>query len=368
VRHMRMVRYTGVALALCLVLAWGGSPAVAADAAAEPEAKPAAAVDPAQVAAEHHAKGEVLHGKEWVPVDTLFKDYRRARAELEAAKDRSDHVKDRLATVTREMTQIKSEVKETERPVRAELGKARNALRGYNRILKKSAPIKPTLAEVPPAPKRPSGYNNSNRRNNDYDNSNSGRSSTDDRYDDRMREWQRQASFIKQANDQKSKKYQEEMAEYKQQQAEAKSEVPKLEAKIKECAAKLGEVAEDLDAKTAPTRGKSDSMTEDALAQDRRVDVIETRVLNMAGSLRASPEPLRLKHGIVEFEDIFYSAPELKATYTKTQAEIDRVRDQLKAESDKAGIPFPDAWRHPQQDRMDAMKTLVEKVQVAAGK
>lgn len=366
-RHMRTVRYTGVVLALCLVVAWGGLPAAAADAAAEPEAKAAAVADPAQVAAEHHAKGEVLHGKEWVPIDTLFKDYQRARAELDVAKERSDLVKDRLATVTREMTQIKSEVKETERPVRAELGKARNALRDYNRALKKPAPVKPTLAEVPLPPKRPSGYS-SNRRDNNYSNNNSGRSSMDDRYEERMQEWRRQATYIKQANDQKSKKYQQEFDEYRKEQAEAKTEVPKLEAKIKECQAKLGEVADDLDTKTAPTRGKSDSMTEDALAQDRRVDVIEARIANIAGSLRAAPEPLRLKHGIVEFEDIFYSAPELKATYTRTQAEIDRVRDQLKAESDKAGIPFPETWRHPQQDRMDAMKALIEKVQVATAK
>ena len=356
-RHKRVVCYAGAVLAVFLMV----GPAAAAETTGETKAEAKPEMTPEQ----HHAKGEVLYNKKWVHIETLFKDYRQGRHELAYAEKRGDRAKDELAGLHREMALMKSETRETERPVRMELGKARNELRKYNHMLRKNPPVKPTLRDLPRQPRRPAGYS-SRRNSSNYGSSSSSRSSNSDRYDDQMREWRRTCEAIKSDNEAKIKKYQAESKIYKQEQAEAKAAVPKLEATIKESLAKLDEIDTGLKEKQAPTRNKSDGVTEGVLAHNRKVGVVRTRVAQMAAALRAAPQSLRAKHGIIEFEKVFYASSELKMTYEKTQGEINRVRDQLKAESEKAGIPFPEEWRHPQQDRMDAIKALVEKAAGAA--
>ena len=354
-RNMRRVRYMGILLALFLV---AGS-AVAAETPGETKAEAKPEMTPEQ----HHAKDEVLYNNQWVLITTLFKDYRQGRYALASAEKRGDHARDELAGLHREMALMRNETRETERPVRLELGKARNELRKHNQILRKRPPVKPTLMQPPRQPKRPAGYSsNRNRSSRDYGGSSGFRSnSSNDQYDDRMRDWRRTCEAIRSANEQKTKRYQMELKTYKQQQSEAKAAIPKLQATIKESMGKLDDIDADLKEKQAPTRQKSDSVTETVLVKNRQVSVVETRVKLMAAALRAAPESLRAKHGIVEFDGVFYSLYTLKTTYAKTQAEINRVRDQLKAESEKAGIPFPEKWRHPQQDRMDAIKALIDK-------
>jgi len=351
---MGCVRYMGTLLTLFLV----AGPAVAAETPGEAKAEAKPKMTPEQ----HYAKDEVLYNNQWVLITTLFKDYRRGRYELASIEKRGDRARDELAGLHREMALMKSVTRETERPVRMELGKARNELRKHNRILKNRPPTKPTLMPFPRQPKRPAGYSsNRNRSSRNYGDSDGFRSSSSDQYDDRLREWRRTCAAIRSDNEQKIKRYQMQLKTYKQQQSAAKAAIPKLQATIKQSMGKLDGIDADLKEKEAPTRHKSDSVTETVLAQNRQVSVAETRVKQMAAALRAAPESLRAKHDIVEFEGVFYSLSILKTTYAKTQAEINRVRDQLKAESEKAGIPFPEKWRHPQQDRMDAIKALIDK-------
>ena len=356
-RQMMLVRYLGTLAMVFLIV--GSAAAAETSGEAKAEAKPE--LTPEQ----HHAKGEVLYDGKWVNIETLFKDYRRARYELAYAEKRGGSAQDELAGLHREMTLMKNETRDTERPIRMELGKARNELRTHNRNLKKRPPTKPTLREIPERPRRPSNYN-SNRSSSGYGSSGSNRSSGDDRYNDQMRRWRQTSDAIRSENEAKLKLYQQQLKIYQQEQAAARAATPKLEAAIKECLGKLDETEADLKEKQGPTRQRSDSTTESVLAQNRRVSVIENRVKQLTAALRAAPEGLRAKHGIVEFEKVFYSSEELRATHQKTQSEIDRVRDQLKAESEKAGIPFPEKWRHPQQDRMDAIKALLEAAAAAA--
>ena len=353
-RHMRFVRFTGAVLGIFLVV----GPAAAAEAPGETKAETTPQMTPEQ----HYAKDEVLYNDEWVLITKLFKDYRLALHELQHAEKRGDGAKEELADLQREMALMKTEGQETERPVRTELGKARNQLRDCNHVLRKQPPAKPTLKELPDRPRQPAGGSS---RNSGYSSSGGYRSSAQDRYDDQLREWRRTCEAIRAENEAKLKKYQTELKTYQHEQAEAKAAVPKLEATIKACLAKLEEIEADLTEKQAPTRSKSDSVTETVLAQNRKLSVVESRVEQKAAALRAAPESLRAKHGIIEFEGVFCTSYELRTTYEKTQAEIERVREHLKAESEKAGITLPDKWRHPQQDRMDTLKALLDKAEAA---
>lgn len=349
------MRYTWIALVAAAFLAASGTVGAAASDAPAATTPPAAAVA-ALTPAEHYAKGEVLYDKEWVPIDQLFKEYLQSRRELDRAGKRSDDAQGRLEDLQRELAQVKGEVSGTERPVRAELSKARNKLRDYSRTLAKKPPAKPQLKEIPPRPSTRSYDSGNNRGDSRYG------TSSNNNNNDSQRAWRERADAIKRGNDQAMKKYQLDMTEYQREQNEAKAEAPKLQATIKDCEEKLKALGVELDAKQAPTLNRTNATTEEARAYNRRIEAIETRVENMMKALRAAPETLRYTRDIVEWEEQFYTVAELQEMYTTTQTDIDKVHVQLKAESEKADLPFPENWRHPQQDRMDAIKALVAKV------
>ena len=144
---MIVVRFVGTLLALFLVV----GPALSAEAPGDAKAEAKPKMTPEQ----HYAKDEVLYNSNWVLITTLFKDYREGRHALRSAQARGDRTSDELAGLHREMALMKGETRETERPVRLELGKARNELRKHNHILRKRAPTKPTLREIPRQPRRP---------------------------------------------------------------------------------------------------------------------------------------------------------------------------------------------------------------------
>ena len=58
---------------------------------------------------------------------------------------------------------------------------------------------------------------------------------------------------------------------------------------------------------------------------------------------------------------------DLEKTLVDNQAEIDRLREQMKAEAKAAGRPFAADWRHPEQDKLDALKALLARAKAAQG-
>jgi len=332
-----------------------------AEAAEAPGPAPAASESaPGPDAEERFAKGEALYDGEWMPVQKLFEKYCEQRDRLRSIERHGSATQKQLDGLHREMAQIRGEERKEEQPIRLELGKARQQLRQYNNILRQKPPAKPQLQRLPPPPTQPTRSRNSSR------NSSSGwNNSRDDWYDRARRRWQQTCDQIKRQNEMKMDTYRREMEEYQKKQNEARQEVPKLQAQVKEAMSRLEKIEKQYKNKAAPTRQRSDSVTELVRAHNRRVDVIEHDVKAMAKALRAVPEDVLHKHGIVEFEGEFHTAEMLWQRYKQTQSEIDRVREKLQAECKEINIPFPEDWRHPQQDRMDQIKALVEKVKKA---
>ncbi len=326
---------------------------------AEPAAKtPEDALGPD--AEERYAKGEAFYDGTWMPIEKLFKKYRQDYDRLQYIKKHGSDSQEQLDELHREMAQIRGEERQAEQPLRRELGLARQGLRKYNNILRMKPPAKPRLQDFPPAPTRP---NRSSSRN--YSGNDSYGRSRDDSYQRARRQWQQVCDQIKRQNEMKQARYERELKEYQEKQAEAKQELPKLEAQAREAMKKLEEIEKEYDHKAAPTRQRSENVVERVRAHDRRVDVIEHDVEQLARALRAVPEDIRAKHGIVEFEGAFHSADTLQHQYQEQQQEIDRVREKLQADCKEMGLPFPEGWRHPQQKRLDTMKALIEKVKEA---
>ena len=343
-----------------LVSVAAASPARAEAAEAQEPAPAASKSAPGPDAEERYAKGQALYDGKWMPVQKLFEKYCQQRDQLRQTASHGSANQGQLDELHREMAQIRGEERKEERPIRLELGKARTRLREYNNILRQKPPTKPELQRLPPPPTQPTRSRNSGR------NSSSGwNSSRDDWYDRARRQWQQTCDQIKRQNEMKMDKYRREMEAYQKKQNEARQEVPKLQAQAKKAMSQLDELEKQYKNKAAPTRQRSDNVTELVRAHSRRVDVIEHDVEAMAKALSAVPEPVRHKHGIVEFEGEFHTAEVLRQRYEQTQSEIDRVREKLQAECKEINIPFPEDWRHPQQDRMDKIKALIEKVQKA---
>jgi DNA repair exonuclease SbcCD ATPase subunit len=326
-----------------------------------PPAAPAAAPAPAaglpMTAEEHWAKDEVKYNNAWVSIDKLFQDYQAAKPELQPLGDKIKAGRDAAGAIQSQLNSMKNESALAERPTRNDLMKANTKRRELAKAADAPEPQKPNLQPIPPQPRN---YSATVRGQ-----SSSSRGFGSNQYDDLLLRWQQQVDAIRRANDTATKKYQDDRAQWQKARDDAQKQLPKLDADIKTLEQKLQQFAADLAIKQAPLMEKHKAISEEIRGIDRQVSAVETRIQNMADALRAAPEALGLKHGICEWEGGFSLLADLEKLYETTQADINRVHAQLKAEAQQAGRPFPENWRHPQQDRMDALKALVAKAKAA---
>lgn len=361
-RMYRLMAIVTMALVSALVVCSAHSEAAEAAKAAEAAPAEASALTPE----EHYAKGEALYNDKWMPLAKVLAEYRRTRDQLRQIKSYGTDSQGELEKLHRELAQLRGEARKEEQPVRRELGGARTKLREYNSILRRNPPAKPTLQRYPSQPRRPTTSYDNNSSSRSYSSRSSGSSGW---YEKARRDWQRQCDQIKRQNELKMQQYQRALQDYNTKKNEAKAGVPKVEATIKECMAKLGELESEYEDKGAPTMRQSEHATERVRSHNRRVEVIETRLEGLTKALRAVPEPIRFKHDIIDFEKEFHTTAELDGILRRDQAQIDRLRDKLQADCEKAGIPFPENWQHPQQARLDQIKVLIEAAKKAqAGK
>ena len=319
-------------------------------------AAPSLAVPPI-TAEEHWAKDEIKCGDGWVPIDKVFQDYLASKAELEPLAEKLKAARDDAAAIQLQMNNMKNENLAAERPIRNDLGKTNANRREIARAAESPEPPKPQLQQVPP---RPRDYSANIRNSSSGNYQNSSNNALDN--------WRREVDAINRANDAASKKYQADMAKWRKARDDAKTQLPKIDEEIKALNQKLEQSAAALTTKQAPLMEKYKAANEEALGIGRKISAVETRIQALVDALRAAPEALRFKHGICEWEGAFSTLPELEKLLDTTQAEIDRVVAQLRTEAKQAGRPLPDNWRHPQQDRMDALKSLITEAKAAAAK
>ena len=296
----------------CLVLSWVAIACLSYVTAAD-----AASPEPTTSGHDHVAKGEVQFDNQWVPIDDLFKDYEAARIQLQGLNLQMDVMRGRLGELQHQLNEIKSQSAVQERPIRVELSKAKAKQREYQKVFDAKAPMPPQLTPMPPPPTQ---------------------------------------TF------QLAQKYKQEMDAYRKAQDEAKKEMPKIQATITQDETQLKKIADDLETKQAPITDKFKTTSDEMGALLRQANTLAAKIQNMEAAMRAAPDDLRFAHGIVEWEGVFYPLADLEKLYTDTQAEINRVNQQIKAEADAAGRPLPANWRHPQQDRMDTLKALITRV------
>jgi DNA repair exonuclease SbcCD ATPase subunit len=315
-------------------------------------------VGPILSAEEHYAKGEVQFGEAWVLIDNLFKDYLAARAELAPLDAKARAARDNVASIQAQMNSMKNDTYQSEQPIRKDIGKQTNKRRELTKASEALEPAKPRLQQIPQRPRQYAA--------NVHSSSSSSSSSSSNQYQQMMDDWQQQVDIITRANTEAQKKYQTDKTAWKKAKDDADKELPKVDQALKDLQGKLEQNAAALVTKQAPLMEKIKAANEEAQGIVRLTEAVQTRIKAMADALKAAPEALRFKHGILDWEGAFWPLADLEKQLTETQAEINLVTAQMKTEAADAGRPIANNWRHPQQDRLDALKTLITRAKAAA--
>jgi len=297
-------------------------------------------------AAPHYAKGEVKYGEAWMPLAELFQNYRQIHAEMEKLVAEGQKAQSELDDLNRQIYTLRGENENSMRPIRTEMAKAVADRRKAEAGLRAQAPTEPRYEREPPQP--------------------SSVQYSSDSYRDARDDWRSKVRRIREQNYALKREYDRRLAEYQKTKAEANAVIQAAQVKVAECQKQLAEFDKQLEDAHAPVLAKRLQINDEIQSLRRQAQALILRAQAMEQAMREAPETVLFRGRIVEWDGKFYLLDKLRALYAETQGEIDRVRDQLREDARLAGRSFPDDWRHPQQDRTDALKALIERAEKEA--
>jgi len=318
-------------------------------------------------AEERYARGEAFYDGEWMPVEKLFQEYCRQRDRLRDIREDGSRNKNQLSELHREKSQIREAEQKEAQSIRLRLGKIRHRLRECRYFLRQDPPAKPVLLHLP-MPARSSSWRDregiSKNERACLQRQAESRARHDWTYRARQA-WVQRSKEIEEQNEEKVKLYREKMKKYNKRLKEIKQEVPKLEAQAEALEKQLAEIEKKYNHKMARAIRRSEDVSDQVQVSHRRADLIEDTIEAIAEALSAVPEGVLYKHGIAEFEGEFRNVGDLQRQYKRKQRKIDHAHERLRVECEQIGVPVPEDWRHPQQNRMDKIKALVEEINQA---
>jgi len=296
--------------------------------------------------AAHYAKGEVKYGEVWMPLAELFQNCRKVHVEMEKLLEESKKAQSALNDLNRQIYALRSENDNSKRPIRTEMAKTVADRRKADAALRAQAPTEPRPEREPPPPSSVQYSSDSYRMARD--------------------DWQREVHRIREQNAALKQEYGKRLAEYQKAKVEANSVIQAAQAKVAECQQQLAELDKQLEDTHAPVLAKRLQMNDEIQSLGLQARALLGRAQAMEQAMHEAPETVLFRGRIVEWDGKFHLLDELRLLYAETQGEIDRVREQLREDARLAGRSFPDDWRHPQQDKIDALKVLIERAEKEA--
>jgi len=298
---------------------------------------------PQEAPAAHYAKGEVKYGKAWMSLAEVFQNHRQVHVEMEKLVAEGKKLQSTLNDLNRQISTLRGENDNSKRPIRAEMTKVVADRRKAEAASRARPPTKPRYEREPSQPRRTQSSSDSSRNTRD--------------------DWRQEVRRIQKKNAALKQEYSERLAEYQKAKAEASSVIQATQAKVAEYQQQLAALDKQFEDAQAPVLAKRLQVNDAIRSLGRQARVLLVRAQAMEQAMREAPESVLFQNRIVEWDGKFYLLDELQALYATTQGEIDRVRDQLREDARLAGRTFPDDWRHPQQDKMDALKTRIERAE-----
>jgi hypothetical protein len=296
--------------------------------------------------AAHYAKGEVKYGEVWISLAELFQNYRQVHVEMEKLLEESKKAQFALDDLNRQIYTLRGENDNSKRPVRTDMAKAVADRRKAEAALRARPPTEPRYEREPSQP--------------------SSAQYSSDSYRETRDDWRREVYRIRMKNAALKREYGKRLAEYRKIKAEANSVIQAAQVKVADCQQQLAALDKQLEDAQAPVLAKRLQRNDEIQSLRRQAQALLLRAQTMEQAMRGAPETVLFRGRIVEWDGKFYLLDELRLLYAETQGEIDRVRDQLREDARLAGRTFPDDWRHPQQDKIDALKVLIERAEKEA--
>ena len=296
--------------------------------------------------AAHYAKGEVKYGEVWMSLAELFQNYRQVHVEMEKLLEEGKKAQSALDDLNRQIYTLRGENDNSKRPVRTDMAKAVADRRKAEAASRARPPTEPRYEREPSQPSRVQSSSDSSR--------------------DARDDWRREVRRIRDRNTALKREYDKRRTEYEKAKAEANSVIQAAQAKVAEFQQQLAALDKQFEDAQAPVLAKRLQMNDEIQSLGRQARVLLVRTQAMEQAMREAPETVLFRGRIVEWDGKFYLLDELRLLYAETQGEIDRVRDQLREDARLAGRSFPDDWRHPQQDRIAALKALIERAEKEA--
>ena len=265
-----------------------------------------------------------------VSVARLFQDYVASREDARRLGEERAANLQRLTDLTQQVHQVQGQYTTEVRPVRAELDQARAKLAVCNRVLTAHEPPKPLLRNVPRQTRN-----------------------TKDRKGELS-----QRERIEAENRAIEENYKRTLESFRRYQDQARKEKPGLEQRVNQLEAQLAASEERQTSDQTPLLVELRALRETQNALAQQIGAATSRAGALADALRRAPEDQRLRNGICEWENTFYSVDELRRILDDLKATCDRDRAELEAKA--VGRTLPEDWRHPKQNTLDALHRLIE--------
>ena len=262
---------------------------------------------------------EVLSENAPVPIERLFQDYVTSREDARRLSEARDADQNQLSDLEQQIRQIQMQYTAEVRPVRSELSHAREKLAACNRVLAEHEPRRPVVG-----------------------------------------------IDVNAGNKVVQQRYNRELQAFRRRQDYARNEMSGLEQRISQLEAQLATLDARLPSEQTPLLVELRALREKQDDLVQQVSAAMSRAGALADELRRAPEDQRLRRGICEWEDTFYSVDELRRILDDLKAKCDSDRAELKAKAEADSRTLPEDWRHSQQDRIDALKALLERAEKEA--
>ena len=254
-----------------------------------------------------------------VSIERLFGDYVEAREDARRLGEERAADQNQLSDLEQQIRQTQLQYTTEVRPVRSELGRARAKLALCNRALTKREPRRPV-----------------------------------------------KGIDVNAGNKVVQQRYNRALAAFRRYRDQARKEKPGLEQRITILEAQLDAIDAQLTSEKAPLLVELRALRKKQSDLAQQVGAATSRAGSLADTLRQVPEDQRLRRSICEWKGTFYSVDELRRILDDLKAECDRDRDELKAKAEAAGRTLPEDWRHPKQDTLDALHSLIERAASAS--
>jgi len=275
-------------------------------------------------------------------LDRLFKRYRSLRAQHRDYLEQRKVIGDRVSDMTKSLAAINSEYTRSKKAIEQVLRQAKSLRAAALRILASPPPPEPVLQALPPRPS-PIYYDSPLA------------------YQIALERWVVSCEQIKQNNETLLRLYALKLQRYRQLRQEASETLAAANTKIAECEASLEALLKARQSVERPLKTeRQDLTTETRIADSKARDLIKN-LQTVKEAMRQIPESFRLKHGIVEWKDEFYTLAEIEQIYSTL---VDKHGGTI-----EGGVSLSPTQRgsalHLKQAEADSLRALIIRAKAA---